>query len=73
MLGILLLLSMSCRQSGMNLTRGLPVLFSQAPHLPREPHATTIRVADGSPALLHQDLLAVPTLRHERTIVNLLF
>ncbi len=34
--------------------------FSQAPHLPREPHAVTIRVADVSPAVLHRDLLAAP-------------
>ena len=30
--------------------------FSQAPHLPRELHATTIRVADGSPAVLRRVL-----------------
>ena len=34
--------------------------FSQVPHLPREPHASTIRVADGWTAILHQNLLAAP-------------
>src|SRR5438094_2827787 len=34
--------------------------FSQVPNLPCEPHASTIQVADGSPAVLHPNLLAAP-------------
>src|SRR5438132_12241353 len=34
--------------------------FSQVPNLPCEPHASTIQVADGSPTVLHRDLLVAP-------------
>jgi len=40
--------------------------FSQAQHLPREPRATTIQVADGSPAVPHLDLPLPSTIGHER-------
>jgi hypothetical protein len=41
--------------AGSNLKSGLPVFFRK---LPRERRATTIRVADGSPAVLRQNFAA---------------
>src|SRR5690242_16057806 len=50
-----------CREDGWEQSqKRVAGAFSQGPHLLREPHATTIRVADGSPSVLHRDLLAAP-------------